>query len=212
MNLDVQGANLLPSLRSTSFAIGAESGGSTLRNLVQAQIASENIGTRQLSRMFGEDRSDHATFINSGVPSVFFSDGTGGCYHTPLDDPGVVDLGKLREESQVAFRTTVALAEAAAPPAFVSTSPGVNTYQDAQQVQTVLGQALSDLALFAPAQQTNLTSQYAIVQAIVADGPASYDSADQTSVTVAALISFNAVKGLTCNGFCWPTRSRRRRR
>src|SRR5438309_596742 len=82
VNFDIQGANLLPSLRRTSFAVGPETGGAVLEDVLRAAVAAEGLGTRPLSYIFGQLRSDYANFVARQVPTVFFSDATGGCYHT----------------------------------------------------------------------------------------------------------------------------------
>ena len=47
VNLDIQGANLRPSLRNLSFAIGAETGGGALQQIVQSAIDPAALGTRR---------------------------------------------------------------------------------------------------------------------------------------------------------------------
>jgi hypothetical protein len=199
VNLDIQGANLLPSLQNTSFAIAAESGGTALQSLVQDAVMRESVDTRLLTRALGQDRSDHAVLIESGVPSVFFSDATGACYHTPNDDISVVDLRKLREQSQIAFRITLALAEAATPPALVPPSGVV--YDDAVEIADVLDGAVADIGLFAPAEQTTLLSQQATVRAIADAGPGNFDALDAINVLLAAEAALDALATLECDGF-----------
>jgi hypothetical protein len=199
VNLDIQGENLLPSLQNTSFAIAAESGGTALQSLVQDAVMRESVDTRLLTRALGQDRSDHAVLIESGVPSVFFSDATGACYHTPNDDISVVDLRKLREQSQIAFRITLALAEAATPPALVPPSGVV--YDDAVEIADVLDGAVADIGLFAPAEQTTLLSQQATVRAIADAGPGNFDALDAINVLLAAEAALDALATLECDGF-----------
>ena len=105
VNLDIQGANLRPSLRNFSFAVGAESGGTRLKEIVQNAIDPSPLGTRELSVVFGQGRSDHVNFVSAGVPTVFFSDATGPCYHTDSDDLAVVDYGKLDAQIAIVHRT-----------------------------------------------------------------------------------------------------------
>jgi hypothetical protein len=199
VNLDIQGANLLPSLQSTSFAIAAESGGVALQSLVQAAVMRESVDTRLLTRALGQDRSDHAVLIESGVPSVFFSDATGACYHTPDDDMSVVDLRKLREQSQIAFRTALALAEASTPPALVP--PTGVVYDDAVEIADVLDGAVADLGLFAPAQQSTLLSWQAAIRAIADAGPENFDALDAVNVLLGAEAALDALATLECDGF-----------
>ena len=55
-------------------------------------------GRASSASIFGQGRSDHVNFINVGVPTVFFSDATGPCYHTDSDDVAVVDFDKLDQQ------------------------------------------------------------------------------------------------------------------
>ena len=91
LNLDIQGANLLPSLRGETFAVGASTGGQTLLDVVDDAYAPSSLHGNQLSAVFGLYRSDYANFLGKSVPTVFFTDSTGPCYHTPKDDETVVD-------------------------------------------------------------------------------------------------------------------------
>ena len=199
INFDIQGANLLPSLRNTSFAIAAESGGPSLEVFVQDAVAQESVDTRLLTESFGQNRSDYARFLDVGVPTVFFSDAPGPCYHTSGDDASVVDLGKLREQSQIAFRLTVELAETAAPPAFVAT--GLPIYADAVVLADVGNGAVADLDLFTPADQTLLLGYQATLNTIVDDGPSNFDSLDVTALAVATLGTLDALSRVQCDGF-----------
>ncbi|HEX2578582.1 MAG TPA: M20/M25/M40 family metallo-hydrolase, partial [Aquihabitans sp.] len=62
VNLDIQGANLRPSIRNTTFAIGSETGGPTLQQALAAASTASTLDTRPLSLVFGQGRSDHAEF------------------------------------------------------------------------------------------------------------------------------------------------------
>jgi hypothetical protein len=178
VNFDIQGANLLPSLRQTSFAVGGETGGSVLQGIVDQAVAAESLGTRQVSYIFGQYRSDYFNFGNAGVPTIFFSDSTGGCYHTVRDDPAVVDFRKLRTQSHIAFRTTVSLAETTTPPTFAPTNPDLAVYADLLVVAGVVQAALADLSMLTPADQSTITAADATFQQLIADGPAAFDSND----------------------------------
>ena len=105
VNLDIQAANLRPSLRNLSFAIGAETGGTRLQQIVQSSIDPVDARHARAEHVFGQGRSDHVNFITAGVPSVFFSDATGPCYHTDTDDDAVVDYGKLDQQIGILQRT-----------------------------------------------------------------------------------------------------------
>jgi len=201
VNFDIQGANLLPSLRDVSFLVGSESGGLLQSLLLLTAVQNSPLNFKVLSRLFGQDRSDHASFIDDGVPVVFFTDATGSCYHTPGDDPSVVDLAKLAEQSEVAFRLLVGLTEAASPPVFVSTMLFASVYQDAVRVLDVIDLAIDDLSLFPPADQTTILDQQAIVQGIVNAGPGAFTSSSGISVALAADALLTSLEALPCDGF-----------
>src|SRR5690606_7570774 len=95
LNFDLLGANLLPSLRDYSFAVGSESGGAFLSDAVDDAVAAVGLKTQRVSAIFGQGRSDYIHFLNARVPIVFFGDSSGPCYHEPGDDPEIVDIGKL---------------------------------------------------------------------------------------------------------------------
>jgi hypothetical protein len=52
VNFDIQGANLLPSLKNFSAAVSPETGGAVLRGLVDDAVSGEGLGTRKLSFIF----------------------------------------------------------------------------------------------------------------------------------------------------------------
>ena len=203
INLDILGANLVPSLRSTTFAVGAESGGTMLQAMVEDAAMQQSLDTAQLSRLFGQERSDHVVFMdpNRAVPTVFLSDGTGSCYETPGDEISVVNLEKLAEQSQLTFRLALALAEVSVPPAFVPTSVLDGTYADAVVVIDILDQALVDIDLFDPPTQTELLGNRDAVRAVVDAGSGSFDEDALATVVIAAFVALNSLQELDCNGF-----------
>ncbi len=205
INLDILGANLVPSLRSTTFAVGAESGGTMLQAMVEDAAMQQSLDTGQLSRLFGQERSDHVVFIDPNgavaVPTVFLSDGTGSCYETPGDDISVVNLEKLAEQSQLTFRLALALAEVSVPPAFVPTSVLDGTYADAVVVIDILDKALVDIDLFDPLTQIDLLANRDAVRAVVDAGPGSFDEDALATVVIAGFVALNSLQELDCNGF-----------
>ena len=50
VNFDIQGANLLPALRNTTFAVGAESGGTRFQDIVRAAADPQSLDTNLLQR------------------------------------------------------------------------------------------------------------------------------------------------------------------
>jgi Zn-dependent M28 family amino/carboxypeptidase len=123
VNFDIQGANLLPSLRNTTFAIAAESGGGRLQRIVKSAIGRQPHDTPMLSSIFGQNRSDYASFLGANVPSVFFTDATGPCYHTSDDEIEIVDFRKLNKQIGTALTITRSLVNTSAPPAFATGTP-----------------------------------------------------------------------------------------
>jgi Zn-dependent M28 family amino/carboxypeptidase len=200
INFDIQGANLSPSLRGSSFALGAESGGAGFVNAVQAAIDTQPLNTQLLSSIFGQFRSDYINLINAGVPTVFFSDATGPCYHTTGDDISVVDFQKLYQQINIASSLTTELASAALTPVFNGAAP-LAAYSDAVALDAVLQLGLADLGRFSPADQATLQAAAATVAAIVADGSGNFDAGDINTLLANAgtLVSLLA-KG-ECDGF-----------
>jgi Peptidase family M28 len=132
VNYDIQGANLSGALRSTTFAIGASSGGTRLVSAVNAAAAPEGepLRVRHLTELFGMYRSDYATFVAPKVvnkirpdlpaglprvPTVFFTDSSGPCYHTPDDELAIMDGSKLERQARIGVRLVRDLATGTKP-------------------------------------------------------------------------------------------------
>ena len=198
VNFDIQGLDLLPSLATTSFAVGAETGGTVLADLVGAAVQTEGLQTLPVSYIFGQLRSDYANFVAKNVPTVFFGDSTNGCYHTIHDDVDVVDWTKLEVQSRIGFRTVVALTETPTPPTFVPPNPALATYADAVSLQKVFTTAQVDLPLFPPADQAVITATGVAIDRIVDDGPGAFDGSDVATLLTAALDGIAAIQRLGC--------------
>ena len=202
VNMDVQGADLLPTLRNISFAVGAETGGSALGAFVSQAVAAEKLETLPVSFIFGQLRSDYANFVLHGrVPTVFFSDSTGGCYHTTGDTFDVVNTGKLATQSRIAFRLTAALAETTAPPPFRDPNPALATYADAVTVNRVFTLSLPDQSLFTPADQAALLQAQHDVAAVVQTGPQAFGPQQVGTVLNASVLGIDALTRVPCRRF-----------
>ena len=204
VNLDIQGSNVRPSLRNVSFAVGAETGGPRLRQLVSDAIEPGPLGVGQLSVIFGQGRSDHVPFITAGVPSVFFTDATGPCYHTDSDDIDVVDFNKLDEQIGVLLRLTRSLADTDDLPTFTTGLPNM-TYDDAAILYVVSSLlVLHDLDTFNQLQADFLVNAHAQLQQTILDGPEAFDSTDASTIlqNTATLVSFLATG--PCDGYLVP--------
>jgi hypothetical protein len=200
VNFDIQGANLLPSLQNNSFAVGAETGGSTLASLVQSSIATTPLQTKLVSAIFGQGRSDYVNFTGVQVPNVFFSDSTGPCYHTAQDEVKVVDFWKLDQQTRIAYKVVTGLANAAGRPTFSGTNP-LATFADAQSLQSVSHAAVTDLSRFTAAQQTQLLKFRDDVDAIVAAGAGAFDDTDVATLIGGAATAVNILTTGACDGF-----------
>ena len=146
LNWDIQGANLLPSLRDISFAIGAETGGENLQRAVDRAVENEGLDVRSISEVLGQCRSDHANFC--GTPLVFFSDANNGCYHTNGDEIKALDFGKLEKQARIGLKLAHELASTERPPSHRYSLIPVS-FSDAKTIQEVANRAVeNDLALF----------------------------------------------------------------
>ncbi|MCW5892764.1 MAG: M20/M25/M40 family metallo-hydrolase [bacterium] len=198
INFDIMGQNLLPSLRNTSFSIGAETGGSAFQAFVAEAAEAEGLGTLPLSFIFGQLRSDYVNFVTASVPTVFFSDADGACYHTVGDTIRIVNMKKLKAQSRIAYRVAMALAEGATTPAFVAPNPALAVYADALSLGQAVALGQTDLGLFAPPQQATLTGLQATLSQIIADGPAAFDASDVNALLGAAVQTVGTIKTLEC--------------
>jgi hypothetical protein len=198
VNFDIMGQNLLPSLRNTSFAIGAETGGSAFQAFVADAAEAEDLDALPLSFIFGQLRSDYVNFVASNVPTVFFSDADGACYHTVGDTIRIVNMKKLKKQSRTAYRVTMALAEGATTPTFQAPNPALAVYADAIALGEAVSRGQADLGLFAPPQQTLFTNLNTTLTQIIADGPDAFDSTDVNALLNTAVQTIGAVKTLEC--------------
>jgi hypothetical protein len=161
VNYDIQGANLLRQLRSTTFAVGASSGGPTLQSaLINAAATEPGLTLRQLSEPLGLYTSDYANFLAPAtinrslghppaslprIPTVYFTDSNGPCYHTTQDEIDIVDFPKLARQANMGVALVSELANRSSPPAIVP-------YDEAQNVAFYarIRVVAQDLALYVP--------------------------------------------------------------
>ncbi|MGH9215989.1 MAG: M28 family peptidase, partial [Acidimicrobiales bacterium] len=194
-----------PGLRSTTFAIGAETGGEQLTAAVGRAVRPGPLDTHQLSWIFGQGRSDYLPFIQAGVPTVFFSDSTGPCYHTAQDEPGIVDYHKLDKQVRDGVRLARDLAGDSAAPAFVPGTPPA-TYDDAVALREVADRALRDLGRFDAGQQAALLAFDAALADIVAAGRDEFGPDDVGTVLSGAANAVGIFASGECDGFTHPGR------
>ena len=62
-------------------------------------------------------RSDHLSYARAGYPAIFYSTLLHSLYHTPMDEPGIIDIKKLKKMTDWMYRTGWILANAGTRPA-----------------------------------------------------------------------------------------------
>lgn len=196
VNFDIQGANLAPSARDLSFAVGTESGGEMLAALAQDAIDTVGLATQRLSVTFGQGRSDYQPFWAKHIPVAFFTDATNACYHTTSDDVDIVDFRKLSRQSEIGFRLVVALSEAAARPTFEPVL-ALDTYEDLLVLSGFLTRTLADLDVIHPQYQSDLQDLEATARARVEAGPEAFGPTDALTIAQDSLAI--ATGGLSCD-------------
>ncbi len=206
LNLDIQGANLLPSLRNHTFAVGAGSGGAAFEAAVDSAYSGSTLDGVQLSAVFGLYRSDYASFLDKSVPTVFFTDSTGPCYHTPKDEYEIVDFPKLGQQTDVLHRTASALAyeDPAGSGSFLTpvweNRPTI-VYDDVVRLLGIIETSLPDWDRFPPPLRDGAEAQRLVLAQIVADGPEEFDDADLAPVLNAAVVAVDLLTYGDCDGF-----------
>jgi hypothetical protein len=201
VNLDLIGANLVPSARNTSFAVGPETGGPLLEQMTADAIAAVGLDTRPLSQTFGQERSDYHWFVQQEVPFVYFGDSTNACYHSAADDLDLVDLGKLSKQSEIAFRLVRSLSESDERPVFVPATQ-LDSYQDLVSLSEVITNALDDLEHVFESHREDLIALEVQVREWVEAGPENYANG---SAFVAALGAIEvATDGFPCDATLLP--------
>ncbi len=201
VNFDIQGANLLPSLRTSTFAVGAESGGARLTTAVRNAVGT-TLNTHLVSSIFGQGRSDYVNFTGVQVPTVFFSDSTGPCYHTVKDEVAIVDWGKLKKQTDIAIAVTEDLVTGDSA-TFVPNTP-LATFADAVELNDVVNQAIIDIDRFTGTPRAQLLQFHDDLNAVVAAGAGQFDDADVASLLGGAINAVNLLTSGACDGFLAP--------
>lgn len=182
INFDILGTNVMPSLVNNSFVIAAESGGSMLQNAVQDALNPSSIQFRQLTSSFGNRLSDHTNFLAAGVPSVFFTDGIGACYHTAQDEHEIIDFRKLLFQIVVASDLTRNLLNSSSRPSFRAAPVNRN---DSQQLLNHINLAALSASRFTQADRDRYPQLVQLFQSGV-DSPSFNLSANLAEQTLLA--------------------------
>ncbi len=135
--------------------MAAETGGARFQEIVRNAANEQPIDTSMFSSIFGQNRSDYASLISAGVPSVFFTDANGPCYHTAQDEYDVVDFYKLEQQIATSLAVTRELANTSNPPTFVGNAP-LATFDDAVVFARVVNRAYVDRSRFSADDQATI--------------------------------------------------------
>ncbi|MCU1368005.1 MAG: peptidase [Ilumatobacteraceae bacterium] len=200
INFDIQGTNISPALRNTTVVVGAETGGANLVAETKAATAASSLNTVALSLLFGQGRSDHANFVNAGIPSVFFTDATPPCYHTVGDDASIVDYPKLEQQVNTARTLAETLADTDDVPTFTPGAPPA-TYEDAVAIHDLLVTAQPDFSRFSDADRAAADAFVTTMGGIVDAGAAAFDSAAVGTLLNGTLAIVQSWATGTCDGF-----------
>jgi hypothetical protein len=211
VNFDMQGSRLLPSLADDTFVIGAETGGTALVDLVAEVTAASSLRYASVSLIIGQGQSDHAELAAAGVPVVFFTDSTNGCYHSVDDEIAVVDVEKLGEQIDTATQLVQRLADDDHRVEFAVDAP-TTSFTDAERLLDLARAGQEDLAGTDPATVVVVANAIAAFEAVVDAGPDAYDAAAQGSVLGAAAQLVAILPDLDCAAIGESERSVQRRR
>jgi len=199
LNWDIQGANLAPSLAGMTVMVGAETGGPNLVQAANDATSASSLRTLPLSLLFGQGRSDHVSFVDAGVPTVFFTDATAACYHTPQDDVSVVDFDKLGQQIATAQALTRELANADSVPSFVG-GAATATYEDAVSLLEIVRQGQEDLRLL-PGYETSVTRFLVDLEDMVDAGSEAFGDDAIGTLLGGAVVLVEALTTGDCDGF-----------
>ncbi|HWL46058.1 MAG TPA: M20/M25/M40 family metallo-hydrolase [Ilumatobacter sp.] len=199
LNWDIQGSNLLPSLTRTSFVIGAETGGTALADATRRATDASSLQYVVFSLVFGQGRSDHANFVAAGVPSVFFTDVTNGCYHTTGDDLSIVDFGRLDAQVDVGLALAADLVDTAQVPQ-IADAPFV-TFADAEQMLALTSAAVTDADLLTSLEPGVIDGYLAELETIVGAGEEAFDEAATGVLLGGAAMLVEALASTACDGY-----------
>ncbi len=200
INFDIQGANLLPATATSTVMVGAETGGAPLIDAALRATRASTLDTLPLSLLFGQGRSDHANFVEAGVPSVFFTDANNACYHTAQDALDVVDFDKLDQQILTASALAADLVATDDPPVFDPAAPPT-TFDDAAALYALITKGEEDLVLLTPDGQAAAEQYIVDLGAVVAAGPDAFDD-EAVGIVLSGAVDFvDALTQGVCSGY-----------
>lgn len=199
VTFDILGANMLPAGRNSTFAVGGETGGPVMTDAVRAATDASPLEEARLSAVMGAYRSDYASFLGASVPSLFFSDSTGPCYHTAQDDLNVVDRTKLDVQIHTAMDVTRRLVDGVDRPTWAA-APLV-TYDDLVLVSDLIDRSAADWGRFSATDQSTLATIQTEMHGWVAAGASGFTATVQNSFLTRANQTVSIFTHGTCDGF-----------
>jgi Zn-dependent M28 family amino/carboxypeptidase len=197
VNFDMQGSRLLPSLADRTVAIGAETGGDELTNLVAEVTAASSLTYGMFSLIVGQGRSDHAPLADAGVPVVFFTDSTNGCYHSVDDELALVDVDKLAVQIDTVSALVRRLANDDVSIEFDPDAP-TTSFHDAEQLQAFARAGEADLVAIDQETADAARGITETIDAVVTAGPDTYDGAAEGALLGAAAQLVEILTTLDC--------------
>ncbi|MDX2379849.1 MAG: M28 family peptidase [Acidimicrobiia bacterium] len=200
LNWDIQGVNPMPSLKNMTVLVGAETGGPALAEAAALATEASTLDTVMLSLLFGQGRSDHAVFAGSGVPVVFFTDGTSGCYHTVNDDVDVLDFSKLDQQILTATALTTDIIATDDVPVF-DADASTSTYADASAMLRIAEAAESDFDLFDDETRATIEQFLVDLEAIVEAGPDAFDETANAIMLGGSVQLVASIADLPCDAY-----------
>lgn len=200
LNWDILGANLLPSLASTTVMVGAETEGRALVDAAAEAAEASELDPMALSLLFGQGRSDHAVFAEAGIPTVFATDSNTGCYHTAQDDLLAVDIRKLGRQIDLGEALARELTHTDTPPTFAPDTPAA-TFDDARSLLEVVERTEPDLDLLPTGARSTITRYRDDLRAIVAAGAGSFDDAAVATLLGGSVELVRILTEVDCDSF-----------
>jgi Zn-dependent M28 family amino/carboxypeptidase len=196
VNFDVQGSDLSPALAATTIAVGAETGGPNLIAATANAIKTSKLNTVMLSLLFGQGRSDHATFADAKIPTVFFTDANSGCYHQVTDDVKHTNFAKLDQQLLTATALVRDLVATDTPPVF--TAAPSSSYVDAVSMLKIMKNAEADFGLLLAEDQPKLRQYIVDLTTIVDAGPDAFNDDSVGKLLGGAIVIVRALSDAPC--------------
>lgn len=197
LNFDIVGSAPLRGFRRNTVLVGLDTS-PDFADLVARTVAGDPLVAAPLSNLFGQGRSDHEVFAGRGIPVLFFSDATGGCYHTPGDDESTVHYGKVLRSAWMGTRIVQALADGPTRPAF--TRPGLPLFSDAVALRDLLRRSLCETGEsgVGAAELAAVEQALATLDGIAAHGEEAFGGQDPVVVAQTALSMVELLTSLPC--------------